>query len=231
MTVEPLTAKELWLTTITIDGWVPLRWLAASNLSEIFNRGDPGFTTSELLETLDRLFQRGDLVTRWMNPDDPVADLVVPWMPRSHPVGEPFTPTRAEVAEALAGRLPVRYGLSAQGGARWELVAQPRWDKFIDAWVWSEPGWADVTAGTRLRVEQYLAIWAFLWNQYAIVAGSETWEVVQPWQATYWKTLPIGHRVRLQLRAVEPIPVERPPGFREWFREFRRWYTLPAATS
>lgn len=37
-----------------------------------------------------------------------------------------------------------------------------------------------------------------------VVPGSERWDAVRPWQATYWKELPAGHRVRFAFDECEP---------------------------
>jgi hypothetical protein len=49
---------------------------------------------------------------------------------------------------------------------------------------------------------------------------------LRPWQATYWKELPVGHRLRFKSELVERTPEPKTdPKIWERFKEIHNWYT------
>ena len=114
------------------------------------------------------------------------------------------------------------YGLTGQGGSRWEHASAPRWDRFVDAWRDLEEG--EITATTRELAGRYLASEAY--DGIEIVAGSEQWQELTSWPATYWKSLDIGHRVRFRYQ--EPTQEGREPKpvwVEDFLAEVYGWYT------
>jgi hypothetical protein len=135
-----------------------------------------------------------------------------------------FIPTQAEIEDAFDGRLNCFYGLTLQGGTRWEEVSQPRWERYISASVYAEPREGNIIGSDRDLVEQYdsLSQHAF---EISVIPGSKRWDVLRPWQATYWKELPVGHRLSFKYEWV-PRPPEPPdPKISEWFKAIHNWYT------
>ncbi|MEH2437987.1 MAG: hypothetical protein V7K25_27815 [Nostoc sp.] len=65
------------------------------------------------------------------------------------------------------------------------------------------------------------------------ISGTEVWDMLEPWQATYWKILPRGYIVRYQSRQSDwhidsdtsPEWIEANDQANEW--EFMKWYTDP----
>ena len=90
------------------------------------------------------------------------------------------------------------YRLSPSGGDTWEQFARPDWNKYL---VSSESEqnrheWT-LTGTTRDLVQHWRNLGANFDAGFPFpLAGTERWEMLQPWQATYWKTLPIGHRLK-----------------------------------
>src|SRR4026207_1307452 len=107
---------ECWLLDSVVTGWCPLVWLAAKNGGEVLNKRDHGLNRDELISVLNRLFRRGDLLARRME---------------KSVEKEIFIPTETEIEAALSRRLSCTYGLTLQGGARWEEVSQPHWERYI----------------------------------------------------------------------------------------------------
>lgn len=206
--------RECFILTTVVRLWAPIAWLASPRRDEIFNLSDPGFTSAELLDTLSSLFSAGELVAR---PND-----------RRRGDGDLFTPTRNEIEEALADRIKLYYGLTTQGGERWEAVARPRWDMYLSRTVSTNPHCGEIIGSSRRLVENYLGYWRYSWPRFAIIPESVTWQVLRPWQATYWKSVPVGYRVTFQWQRVEPEFSDPPPEFYEFRREIERWYTFPA---
>lgn len=202
--------NEYWLLDSVVESQYKLRWLVAKNLDEILNRPSHGLERDELVRVLDHLFQRGDLLAH--EEEKSVTKRI-------------FVPTQTEIEEALAGRLTCFFGLTAQGGARWEEVSQPQWDRYISDGVYADPQEGEVIGSDRDLVEKYHSLSRYN-SEVAVVSGSERWDVLRPWQATYWKELPVGHRLRFNYEWVERSPEEKiDPAISDWFREVRNWYT------
>jgi hypothetical protein len=96
-------------------------------LEQAFNRKGHGLTYLEILDTLDSLFQRGDIIASFHSNDITLYST------------EPFLPTREQIDLAMKEELPcsVFYELTPQGGARWESISQTNWNYFFD-FVWPE---------------------------------------------------------------------------------------------
>ncbi len=143
------------------------------NLGEVVNRPDPKFSRDELLETLYNLTCCGDLAVRraWRQAQQ-----------KRHPM---FVPTREEIDAALCGALDLAYGLTPQGGARWESMAQFDWSYHVK--YFADAG---IECTNAEMVDVYLA-----WSRRS-VPGSEKRRSIRHWKPTYWKSLPVGVRVR-----------------------------------
>ena len=200
---------EYWLLDSVVESWCPLVWLVAKNVGELLNKRDHSLNRDELISVLNRLFRRGDLL--------------------AHPRGkfvekEIFIPTEIEIEAALSRRLDCFYGLTLQGGARWEEVSQPHWERYISDSVYAEPQEGEIIGSDRDLVEQYDSLSDYD-SGISVVPGSKRWDVLRPWQATYWKELPVGHRLRFKYECVERPPEPTDPKVREWFNEIHNWYT------
>jgi hypothetical protein len=89
----------------------------------------------------------------------------------------------------------------------------PRWDRFVTIVEDPEAFVAETTAMTRERIA---AISDFP-QSYEAIRGSDQWDELAPWEATYWKTLPHGVRLR---RRMGPLSQEeawrRAGGLKLW---------------
>lgn len=104
------------------------------------------------------------------------------------------------------------YGLSERGGGRWEAHAVPDWDRYLEASFRFNPEEGTTVSGTRDLMEQWLSAQRDL-NQWKPIADSIRWDVLRPWQATYWKSVPVGHRVHFQFEITD---VHHPNRAAEW---------------
>jgi HEAT repeat protein len=168
------------------------------NLGEFVGRLVPPFTRDEVIDSLYDMFCCGDLAARRVTKRRRVR---------------PFVPTREEIDAALCGALDIEYGLTAQGGERWELMSQFDWRYHLAGF--SATG---VESTSAEMIDVYLA-WAG-----SSVPGSEKQTAVRPWQATYWKSLPEGIRVRyLEKTGDKPAWEPLHDLFRDlWLDEFHR---------
>jgi hypothetical protein len=107
-------------------------------------------------------------------------------------------PQEAEIDAGLNGAKEIAFGLTKQGGTQWESISRPDWNRFATvrlANVNRNDSKGEIICSNRLSVENWLTPHLFG----SVVEGSETWDVLTPWQATYWKTLPEGHRVKYRI--------------------------------
>jgi hypothetical protein len=202
--------REYWFLDSVIEARCPLVWLVSNDLEETLNKRHHGLKRHELVSVLNRLFQRGDLLAK--RKEGSISNGF-------------FVPAQIEIEEALDGRLNCFYGLTSQGGARWEEVSQPHWERYISDWVYAEPQEGEIIGSDRDLVEQYDSL-----SQYdsdiSVVPGSKHWDVLRPWQATYWKELPVGHRLRFKYEWLERTPESKTdPKISEWFKKIHNWYT------
>jgi hypothetical protein len=178
---------EHWFLNLVVERWFALEWLAAENLSRRIGQPGHGLSRAEIATVLYRLFQRGDIVAQHMTMRPPGV------------YGDDFVPPLTQIKSALAGELHMAYLLTPRGGARWESQARPDWSRYI---VYNFAGFnnqaGEITGTTRETVRQYLSLVA---QQMArvVTAGSEHWDTLVPWEATYWKVLPSAQRVRFRL--------------------------------
>lgn len=201
---------EYWLLDSVVEGWYPLWWLVAENIEGAFNKRNHGLNRDELVSVLDRLFRRGDLLAKRME--------------KSVSKGF-FIPTQTQIEEELDRRPSCFYGLTSQGGTRWEEVSQPHWERYITASVCLDPQEGEIIGSDRQMVEKYDSLSDYLLSV-SVVPGSKQWDVLEPWQATYWKVLPLGHRVRFSYEPVDLSPDRREDlAASEWLKEIHNWYT------
>ena len=214
---------EYWFLDAPIRLKIPFHWLSASNVDEMLNRPHHHLSRSELLVVLERMFERGDLFLEYRNRSEQSYRIQVP--------------SRSEIEAALY--LPhdqwmdqsehVFYGVTGRGGALWETLSHPQWDHFYDEGYGINPYEGEMTASTRGLIEEWLALVPYDPSIKAIVPESLRWSVLQPWQATYWKQLPIGYHIAftyLQLTEAEELARPTPPDWvRACYQHSRRWYT------
>src|SRR5215210_6213459 len=135
-----MNKNEYWLLNSAVEAWYPLALLVCDNLEEVFNREHHGLERDELVNVLAELFEGGDLLAKRVE---------------KFTEKEIFTPTRAEIEAALDGRVRCLYGLSSHGGARWEEVSRPQWERYITAYVYGDPMEGRVIGSDRQLVEKY----------------------------------------------------------------------------
>ncbi len=157
---------EFFILSIVYEHHHHLSIFEAPELGVAVNRHPPDFTRDELIETLSDMFCCGDVTARRKN-------------------SKPFIPTPEEIDAGLCDALDITFGLTLQGGARWEKMARFDWNYHLGGWF--EDGFE---GPSREMMEAYLT-----WTRSA-VPGSEMWKVVRPWKATYWKSFPKGVRVQ-----------------------------------
>ena len=140
--------------------------------------------------------------------------------------------TMSEIQANLMGKLEVKCYLTPQGGANWETIARPNWQQYLK---WScAPGSTESTiiSQDREAISQLLQFSPYLDGRQPI-PETVIWELLEPWSATYWKTLPHASKVSYQIQAVGNS-VRASPEFSEesekaykWYGEILEWYNKP----
>jgi hypothetical protein len=206
-----MTKEEYWLLDSVVYTEYPIEFLLDRNIELVFNRAGHGLTPGQLADVLYHLFHRGDMRAKNMARREP--HVVLP-------------PTLSEIRSALAGKLYLSYGLTPRGGARWEAYSSPDWNRYIDAGYRSESGGGagEISAGDRHLIEHNLELIAHV-HKISVLSNSERWDIITPWQATYWKTLPNAHRVRFRYTDNEAATLTYDEAkLAEWER-LSQWYT------
>ncbi|MEG3929503.1 MULTISPECIES: hypothetical protein [unclassified Microcoleus] len=147
--------------------------------------------------------------------------------------------TMAGIQDHLDGRLKASYYLTPQGGAKWEAMAHPAWNKFLIANFLNIFPYEEGIIGTeREIIEQLLAVDSLILI-HEHISGTEKWNVLEPFQATYWKTLPRGYHVSCEHKSSDFCPwklddntpaeiVEEYQRASQWYENVKKWYTDPS---
>ena len=241
--MEPrFTRGEYWLLETVVEWEFEVCALIDSNLESFWNKKGHELTRASLIETLHRLISwgliyaksemRGSISTK--EQIELALEERVPW--NTHHV---FISTDGDIeivpdeskpprTEPIDVRKITYYGLTREGGAQWEAFAAPDWQKYIAGSFQPEDEegeyemW-ELICGDKNWLEEYIQSMCF-YDQKEVILESVEWDYVTPWQATYWKRLNGGHRVRCRCRdkSGEGNSKPPPPPFAEYFH--RIWY-------
>lgn len=220
---------EYWLLKSVVYGRAPLHILDERNDKDNvecwYGSLPPQSTHNEVVNTFYSLFCKGDLQVQHFDDE---------W----NPVGPLFSPTLQEVKDGLAGKVFLKYGLTEQGGAKWERVTNPNWSlllrggltdnirNFDDALGDKKGDFLMICAIERSLVEEQVEKNR---SQGQIpLKGKMIWSSLIPWEVTYWKTLPSGWRLIYQYyqRRIK-MTAEAFYQQQESSRTRTSWYTIP----
>ncbi|MEH2127350.1 hypothetical protein [Nostoc sp.] len=181
---------------------------------------------TEIVIGADILFQRGDIRARVFADEhdfEGISNIIL---------------TKAGIQDHLDGRIKASYYLTPQGGARWEEMAHPDWNKFLIVNILEIFPYEHGILGTQREIiEKLLVLDKFILMR-EHVPGTEVWEVVEPWQATYWKTLPLGYHVCCEFKdndwdycgLDDHIPTDLLEPYEQalqWYKDVKKWYINP----
>ncbi|MBA3534134.1 MAG: hypothetical protein H0T73_19610 [Ardenticatenales bacterium] len=205
---------EYWLLDSVVKLPYSLSLLVAENIEVIWNRQGHGLSRVELVQALNRLFQAGDLYGQGMM--RPVTT-------------EPPMPTVAEIEAALDRRIDIVYGLTSQGGGRWEEFSRPNWNRYLFAGYSTDPIRGNIISSSKELAEQQLIMEAAFGR--LVVSESIERETLVPWEATYWKSLPVGYQIQFlyvpeeRQRRPDPLQLrERLMKQSQWLQYRQGWY-------
>ncbi|RCJ20518.1 hypothetical protein A6770_31375 [Nostoc minutum NIES-26] len=152
-------------------------------------------------------------------------------------VRKPVVLTPSQIEANLSGELGALYYLTPKGASRWESLTNPDWNRYVSifyTFTKSEEGSVEVICLNQEFIEKYLNIECYV-APVVRVKGTEIWDVLEPWSATYWKTLPKGYRLRVQsvhnnwsMSSDAPTEwIEANDEANELYNELTKWYTEP----
>ena len=190
------TQGEYWILQSLVEYSIPVTfyWGSQLQVEQMFNKDWHCLSKTDLIKTLDALFQRGLVeFSRGMESE------------------ELLTPSCADITAMLSEPPPdnpasTSCSLTQLGGQLWEAFALPDWSKFIIGGTYLPPevedGWCDSYAeGTdRNRLQRYIDGL----HHVGTIVDTETviWKKEEPWEATYWKTLPEGYSVTFKSKEI-----------------------------
>jgi hypothetical protein len=185
------TRGEYWLLTTVAELAVPICWLDWDEIEEVLNKPGHGMARSLLVNTMEKLFFDGLIVAQ-----------------RFEHWEENFVLTSEQIETALDERQNIKehyYRLTAKGGEYWESFASPNWNYYINAGfelpednaIWH----GELICTTKEHLEKYFQ--SLRTYNYEVDEGTIQRDEIKPWGATYWKKLPIGHRIRFQCKDKE----------------------------
>jgi hypothetical protein len=173
---------ELWILETAFPVRIPLWMLVYPQIESLHNKPSHGLPPKPLAELLERLNWDGVI---FIEDQD----------------GQRRLFSAAELLQLLPVRTDDRehaYGLTEKGGARWEIEAQADWSRYLqdsELHGRDRPRVREIVGGDRERFESYVSR-GMVEMGHVPDPASERSDVLTPWQATYWKTLPVGYRLR-----------------------------------
>lgn len=201
------------LLDIVVEHPYAVDWLSMpqEDFELALNRGHHGLSIDELAIRLYNLYHIGDIIFYDTHKKTGILEPLV-------------LLTMAHIQEALNGHLALGYALSMQGGNTWEKITHPRWAQYIEV-CGSFNNRSTVTAASKAVVQSYIDLFPYIQNEEAVVAHSVTWEIVRPWRATYWKTLPEAYSAQFLTTYKEFAP--RPMWAIQQWEALLTWYNDP----
>ena len=154
-----MTGGEYWILDVVLEWRDSIRALEPDDIEALeaaFNRKWHGLPHDELLDTLDSLFQRGDIIAGEFASDHDDAHT------------ELYTLSRKDIEAELRRRLYkgrrrppscIYYGLTAQGGARWEAISRPDWNCYLNRYGNQDANGLDcqeMESSNKALIEAYL---------------------------------------------------------------------------
>jgi hypothetical protein len=201
------TRGEYWLLTTVAELAVPICWLDWDDIEEVLNKPGHGMDRPLLINTMETLFSGGLIIAHRFDHWDDCLVL-------SYEQIDTVLDERQNKKEHY-------YRLTEKGGKYWETFASPNWNYYIDAGyelpddnaIWH----GELICKTKEHLEKYFL--SLRSHNYEVYAESIRRDVLRPWEATYWKKLQTGHRIRFKCKDKENEKDFNTPGTinQEWY--------------
>lgn len=204
---------EAWLLETLAMYRLPVSRLTRCerSMNKWLNRGYHRLSRTELVQTLARLFEQGDI--------------------DAYHETDCYNP--ASLEELIGGlgdsECTLHCGATRKGGNRWEQLAEPVWARYFEDCGW-DGEYVEITAATRERLNELVSNADILWHCRMSVAREGITEL-SVWEPFLWKTLPRGFRANVRYERIRFSPKSREEVIREHRRmcsrqvELRTWAT------
>ena len=235
-----------WLLNTTIDFRRPLLHVLPLLRGDTLNAKEiPGCHPEDYAAGLRELFRSGHLVFTSENAEDDVQSLSgvdailkrfvqypIELVPERHITKTPHPP------QPSINFPRVEFALTEAGGALWEGVAKPEWNKFLDSGVVINE--QDYESGDAVSPDQTLLLALLGWftelnSDVGIDMESLELQEHTDYPILYWKQLPHVYRATFKCHRSEPRWPRRPnfafrpapAWFESWRRTTYRFYAQP----
>ncbi len=211
--------SEYWLLDSVIVAPYPVSVLALApeEIQGLFRGSFHGMDRDHLTQTILNLWHAGYLTlfdsadirerTRWLLQPDP-----------------------ALLHAAFMDERDLYYAVTDYGASIWEELSHPQWHKFTQTST-INIGVETIDGGSKQIVEELVSLFQCMHRD--VVMETIEWTHIQPWMATYWKTLPEGYRVRYHRQEIgqkAPFDSEAFQCYQRW-GDVTKWYSNPFVTS
>ncbi len=208
------TRGEYWLLESAVEAALPICWLDWSEIEVALNKASHGMSRSLLIDTMYKLFNEGLIIAHRFGKWDNTFKLSI-----------------NEIEAALNEKQNKNehyYGLTEKGGPFWEAFAHPNWDLFVsneyglpeDNDIWA----GEIVCANKDHLEGYFR--SLCYHDYDVDENSIQRDRLEPWQATYWKQLSAGFRIRFRCREKakndnHPVPLLDQPWYDHLWYQWR----------
>ena len=195
--------SEYWVLESVAENRRLLATLRPDIVEEAFNKEGHGLNDAQLISLLNGLFQQGYLYAASVHKSEFNSN-------------ENFVPSEYQICNILADEQNIWYGLTDYGASIWENLSHPDWQRFMFSELNCDTGQCLIAAGGEQIINHYLSRSDVLG---CIMPDTLVRETMKNWQATYWKTLPMGYTGQFIVpsRMIEDFP----------YTVSENWYTNP----
>ena len=208
-----LSPGEYWLLETAIVGWIPLPFLTPRDIEVLFNKPGHGLSKADVASTLHALADRGYVEIRDSHQECLVHFSVAEIERQLIPPPRPPRPSPRYC-----------YRLTALGGTCWERASNADWSRFVRA-EWREKEDRLLVAAAPSFLRRYAEIFRDTIAEDGLSITEERWDVVRPWQPTYWKTLPEGNSLRI--KSTKAATTSKQKNALRRLQPLMKWYDSP----
>lgn len=208
------TRGEYWILAAVAEHPVATFWLLHERLEEALNRRGHGISRPLFILTMKKLISEGLVEifheSAGVVPHDVTIERIEEYFPRDKPrSGDWYS-----------------YRLTPKGGHYWELFASPCWEFYITNRLSypdddSNVGLFELVGAQEKYIE--LCYKSLVYHEWDVIEDSIQKSILKPWQATYWKELPVGNKLTFRCRYKEDDSDFIVPEKNHMFRYKRIW--------
>ena len=208
--VDPL---QLWVLTAAADSGNSFSRLRSPGADHRLNMSFPYVPVSDLADAFLRLIRDGYIRVRGRDRRRPDLVRIAVWInEREWDRHEPW------------------YQLTTAGGLVWERECRANWKKFLtnrsDFHTFDKDGdrnrFRTVFEGAS---KERLGFYALAFRGGGFRCEAMRWKELEPWKATYWKTLPKGFQLTCWFEKIDYLPGRERAVWPLW--DLRHWYQDP----